>query len=67
MEANPSTTRWRHKKRGTIYREICRGELQAATYNPEEGEWMVVYQSEDGRIWICASGEFGDGRFEEVP
>jgi hypothetical protein len=58
--------RWRHKKRGTIYTEVCRAELQAATHAPEEGELMVVYRGEDGCIWVRASGEFNDGRFEYV-
>lgn len=61
-----TTRRWRHKKRGTIYTEVCRAELQAATGNPEEGELMIVYRGEDGNVWVRGAGEFNDGRFEEV-
>lgn len=61
------TRHWRHKKRGTVYAEVCRAELQAATYDPKEGEWMVVYQDGYGITWVRAAGEFNDGRFEEVP
>jgi hypothetical protein len=58
--------RWRHKKRGTVYTEVCMAELQAATRQPEEGELMIVYRGEDGNVWVRAAGEFRDGRFEEI-
>lgn len=61
-----TTRRWRHKKRGTIYTEVCRAELRAATRNPEEGELMIVYRGEDGNVWVRAAGEFKDGRFEVI-
>ena len=61
-----TTRRWRHKKRGTIYTEVCRAELQAATSPPIEGELMIVYRGDDGNVWVRGAGEFNDGRFEAV-
>jgi hypothetical protein len=60
--------RWKHKKRGTVYTEIGRGGLQSAdTAKLDDGDVMVVYQGEDGEIWIRAEYEFLDGRFEALP
>jgi hypothetical protein len=59
--------RWRHKKRGTTYIEIGRGNLQIATDPVEEDDRVVIYQSEaDGRLWVRGEAEFGDGRFEAL-
>ena len=63
---NTTARRWRHVKRGTIYTEVCRAELQAATSNPAEGHSLVIYRGEDGKMWARAAGEFTDGRFVEV-
>lgn len=60
---------YRHKKRGTTYRVIGRGELQNAVKGLvfTEGQTMVAYQSlEDGRVWFRLAVEFDDGRFEEI-
>lgn len=52
---------WRHKKRGTVYREILHAEVQAAEPIPE-GAKVVVYQGQDGRYWAREYHEFNDGR-----
>jgi hypothetical protein len=65
---------WRHKTRGTVYREIGRGELQFggdpndAIDRLKEGDRLVAYQSEqiDGRLWFRPEREFDDGRFEKL-
>jgi hypothetical protein len=65
---SPRQYRWRHKKRGTTYVEIGRGNLQIATDPVEEDDRVVIYQSEaDGRLWVRGEAEFGDGRFEALP
>lgn len=59
---------WRHKKRGTNYEKIGVAELQCATgQNPGEGEGLVIYRGEDGKLWARLADEFHDGRFEWVP
>ena len=53
---------YRHIKRGTIYRVVTFGIIEA-TAAP-----AVVYQAQDnyGAIWIRPTSEFCDGRFEPV-
>ena len=58
--------RWRHKKRGTVYEKIGLAELQAASWNVHEGDGLVVYRGEDGKLWARHADEFHDGRFEQV-
>ena len=58
--------RWRHVKRGTIYTEIGRGELQIATLDVVDGSAIVIYRGDDGRLWVREECEFEDGRFEDV-
>lgn len=57
---------WRRVKRGTIYTEVVRAELQIATIDVVEGSSMVVYRGEDGKLWVREETEFEDGRFEEI-
>lgn len=67
---NPETTTlgriWRHLKRGTVYVEIGRAELQMSQDMLVDGSSMVVYRGDDGKLWVRREEEFEDGRFEEV-
>lgn len=54
---------WVHQKRGTAYREIGRATLQAATGPAAEGDTLVIYRGDDGRLWAREVHEFQDGRF----
>lgn len=58
---------WRHKKRGSVYAEVGRALLQAATGPVGEAAVLVIYRGEGGRMWAREEGEFEDGRFEQVP
>lgn len=57
--------RWRHRKRGSTYRQVCLASLQASS-PCEESAVLVVYQGEDGRYWARPHDEFHDGRFEDI-
>ena len=59
--------RWRHLKRGTTYEEIGRARLQASTCLPDEGDVLIIYRGDDGKLWAREENEFLDGRFERVP
>jgi chromosome segregation ATPase len=62
----PSQQLVRHKKRGSTYHVIGRGELQSV-FPIEQGTPLVAYQGEaDGRVWIRPAVEFDDGRFEKI-
>lgn len=53
---------FQHIKRGTIYKLIGSGELQAS--EPiNEGTCLVAYRGEDGRVFFRPEQEFYDGRF----
>lgn len=59
-------TIWRHKKRGTTYDIVGKGELQIND-DWHDGTELVIYRSrEDGRLWARPEREFYDGRFERV-
>lgn len=56
---------WRHRKRGSVYQEIGRAQLQSS--EPiTEGSVVVVYRAADGRLWARPATEFDDGRFEKM-
>ncbi len=62
------TTKWKHKKRGTVYEEIGRAKLQAADPGGlTDMDAMVVYRGADGQLWVRPADEFEDGRVEKVP
>jgi hypothetical protein len=57
--------KFRHKKRGSTYTVIGEAAVQSDTHIVE-GDTLVIYQAEDGRIWARPKVEFHDGRFEEI-
>lgn len=58
--------RWTHKKRGSVYVEFGRAQVQASTRPIQEGDVVVVYLGVDGDIYVRRDEEFEDGRFERV-
>lgn len=63
----PEPRRWRHRKRGTDYTEVGRGNLQAPTDGLNDGCEIVIYRGKNGHLWARATFEFEDGRFEALP
>lgn len=65
-------TRWRHKKRGTVYEIITTMASFQCAAAPEieanfEDDVFTVYKNvETGAIWVRPTEEFMDGRFERV-
>jgi hypothetical protein len=57
--------RYRHLKRGSEYSALGRGLLQSSV-PISEGETLVAYVGDDGRLWFRPQGEFDDGRFVEL-
>jgi len=64
----------RHKKRGTIYRVIGEGKIQASRWFykvadiavPVDMCEMTIYEGEDGQVYVRPTSEFNDGRFEDL-
>lgn len=56
---------WRHKKRGSVVREIGRGFAQVSIHPIEEMTAVVIYEH-DGVLWVRNAVEFDDGRFEPI-
>ncbi|MGX9145870.1 hypothetical protein [Mesorhizobium sp. 128a] len=55
----------RHVKRGGAYRLIGAAKLQTSVPLADL-DAMVVYQAEDGSLWVRPHVEFFDGRFEAI-
>lgn len=59
-------SRWRHVRRGTIYEVLHVATAQDSLVDLREGQLVVVYRGDDGRVWARDWVEFRDGRFEEI-
>jgi hypothetical protein len=60
---------FRHKKRGSTYEllDIATAQVSTADFALlRDGDRLVVYRGEDGRLWARIRDEFFDGRFEDV-
>ena len=68
---------YRHKKRGTTYRLLGIGKMQAEHWHMDDGfaglgscvddAPVAIYRSEsDGSLWVRPKDEFEDGRFEKA-
>ncbi len=56
--------RVRHKKRGSFYRVLGRGRLQAGGALHDDAELVIYRAEEGGALWARPVAEFEDGRFE---
>ncbi len=63
---NIGRKKWKHLKRGSKYMEMARAELQIATKPPVEGDHLVIYADDTGKVWARYDVEFEDGRFEQI-
>jgi hypothetical protein len=69
-----SDRRVRHRKRGTTYDVLGVAEAQVSKFGRSDfpatgrligdGDRIVVYRGEDGKLWCRFEDEFNDGRFE---
>lgn len=67
QEPVTNSPHYRHKKRGSIVREVARGFAQVAHHPIEEMTAVVIYQHVgDGKWWVRNAVEFDDGRFEPL-
>jgi hypothetical protein len=65
--------RVRHVKRGSTYLVLGEAEIQISKGKGlrgnfaqiKEGDRLVIYQGEDGKLWARFPDDFKDGRFEE--
>lgn len=67
VSLDTSRLRWRHKARGTRYKIIGEAQVQTSHDNPlTDYEVVVVYQGDDGELWVRRHSEFME-RFEPIP
>jgi hypothetical protein len=57
---------WKHVKRGTIYREVCRAGTLQASDPVKDGDVLVTYENVEGQVFHRRLEEFEDGRFVKV-
>ena len=62
--ALPSETRWRHRKRGSVYTQVGVASVQS-TVPIGEPDDLLIYRGEDGRLWARPLREFLE-RFDPV-
>ena len=55
-----SKLRWRHNVRGTEYKIIGEAQVQASESSLTDYEVVVVYQGDDGQLWVRRFSEFMD-------
>lgn len=57
--------RFRHKKRGTEYQATAGAVVQDSSgAGLQEGDKVVIYEDDTGKVWVRKEAEFFDGRFE---
>jgi hypothetical protein len=66
MSNELTLSRWRHKKRGTEYTFLTIAEMQCSSDPKFDHTEVVVYQGDDGHLWVRPKDEFFDGRFEAI-
>jgi hypothetical protein len=56
--AAPAGAAWKHLKTGNSYQEVCRAHLNVSDGPPQEGDEVVIYRGEDGRLWAREDQDF---------
>jgi hypothetical protein len=58
-------TRWHHISRNSDYKALGVASVQAGV-PIVEGDSVMVYVGEDGKLWVRPEYEFNDGRFQKI-